>query len=62
MKQFGNFSLLLLAVLLTWAAVVFGIVLLIEVASLAGIAILCAIIVIAYLANLNDQPRKKENK
>ena len=62
MREFGNFSLLLLAVLVSWAGVVFGIVLLINYASLAGIAILFAIILIAYLVNLNDQPRKKASK
>lgn len=62
MREFGNFSLLLLAVLGSWAVVVFGIVLLVNYASLAGIAILFAIILIAYLVNLNDQPRKKASK
>jgi len=57
MKEWGNFSLLLLVFLLSWAIVVFGIVLLLQYASLAGIAVLFAMVVIAWSTNAGTKAR-----
>ena len=57
MREFGNFSLLLLAVLLSWAVVVFGIVLLLQYASLAGITVLFAMVFIAWSTNAGTKAR-----
>lgn len=57
MKEWGNFSLILLVFLLSWAIVIFGIVLLLSYASLAGIAVLSAMVFIAWSTNAGTKAR-----